>query len=141
MTPAEAEKVINQYGAAIASIEENAIVQDVFSLPYSPAKIRYAYFVYVEALIQQGILTDKIAGDLSQTYAMIDSRFVEEAAEINKAWPQYASSEAAREIINKHGGLTALMPSTKKMIEFHNYIADCQGNWRKPPASNTVNSA
>jgi uncharacterized UPF0160 family protein len=131
MNPGEAEKIINDYGRTIASIKKGDHVQDVFALPYSPGKIRYAFFVYTEALIEQGLFTDEIKNNLSTTYAMLNTRFVENPDEINEAMKSYGKDEKAREIINKYGGLTAFMPSIEKMTEYHNFVADYHGNWGK----------
>lgn len=130
MNGEQAEKIINQYGAVIASCPKGNIVQSVFDLPFSPGKIRYAHFVYVQALIEQELFTDEIGENLKSTYAMLDSRFVENPDEINKAFKKYASDKTAQKVINENGGLESFMPSYKKMNEFHNFIADCYGNWK-----------
>lgn len=130
MSGEEAEKVINQYGAVIASCPKSDIVQSVFDLPYSPGRIRYAHFVYVQELIEQELFTKEIGENLKSTYAMIDSRFVENADEINKAFRKYSTDKNAQKVIDDNGGLASFMPSYKKMNEFHNFIADCYGKWK-----------
>ena len=129
MKPEDAEKIINAYGGVIASINNGDYVQDVFALPYSPGRIRYAYFVYTEALIKDGLFTNEIDNTLCTTYAMIDTRFVENPDELNKALKIYAENEDARELVNKYGGLAATLPSLEKMTEYNNFVADCFGNW------------
>ncbi len=131
MNPQEAEKIINQYGALIANAPKGKIALNVFSLPYSPGKIRYAFFVYVEALINEGLFDDTIKGNLELTYAMLDTKFRENDDEINEAWPKYKSDQSARDVINKCGGLSSLVSCPEKMNEFHNFVADCYGNWGK----------
>ena len=131
MTGEAAEKIINEYGGVIASIKDGDHVQDVFSLPYSPAKIRYAYFVYTEELINEGLFNEDIYNNLTTTYAMIDTRFVEDPDEINKAWLKYGKDEKATEFLRDKGGLSAFMPSLEKMVEYQNFVADCHGNWGK----------
>jgi hypothetical protein len=132
MNKIEAEKIINEYGGYIASIKEGDKVQDIFSLPYSPGRIRYAFFVYTEALIKEDLFNDETFNNLQLTYAMLDSRFVEDSQKLNKALRVYAKNEKAREYVNSRGGLTATIPSVEKMNEYNNFVADCYGNWGNP---------
>jgi len=131
MTPEEAEKIIRDFGAIIANIPKGYNVQDVFKLPYSPGRIRYAYFVYTEALIKEGLFNDEIRNRLVITYASIDTLFIEESEKLNKALRLYEKSEKAREYAKTRGGLTAGLPSVEKMTEYNNFVADCYGNWGK----------
>lgn len=133
MTGEVAENILNQYGGVIASCPKGDIVQSVFDLPYSPGRIRYAHFVYIEALIEQELFTEDIGENLKNTYAMLDSRFVENADEINHAFKSYAKDKKSRQIIEENGGLASFMPSLQKINELHNFIADCFGNWHKSP--------
>lgn len=126
-----AEKIINEYGGMIADTPKGDIVRDVFSLPYSPGRIRYAFFVYTEALIKEDLFNDDIKKNLEGTYAMIDTRFVEDYQKVNKAFRLYAKNEKAREYLNSRGGLTAFMPSLEKMTEYNNFVAECYGNWQR----------
>ncbi|PIR85881.1 hypothetical protein COU14_02015 [Candidatus Kaiserbacteria bacterium CG10_big_fil_rev_8_21_14_0_10_44_10] len=131
MNKYQAEKIINDYGGMIADTPEGDLVRDVFSLPYSPGRIRYAFFVYTEALIKEGLFNDEIENNLSMTYASLETRFVENPDKVNKAKRLYTKSEKAREYLDSRGGLTAFMPSVEKMTEYHNFVADCYGNWQK----------
>lgn len=132
MSPEEAEKIINKYGGVIADIKEGDIVQDVSKLPFSPGKIRYAIFVYTERLIKYDMFTDEIKNNLEQVYAMLDFRFLEEDIDkINSAWRHYKTSEKARDYLNQKGGLPAFVANLSKMTEYHNFVADCYGNWGK----------
>ena len=133
MTPEEAENIVNAYGGIIANIPTGDRVQDVLSLPYSPARIRYAFFVYTEALIKQGLFNDDLKQNLETTYALLDTRFIEgDVAKLNKALRLYAKNEKARDYVNANGGLAVGMPSTARMVEYHNFVVDCYGNWGKP---------
>jgi hypothetical protein len=131
MTGEEAEKIINVYGGLIANMPKGDRVQDVFSLPYSPARIRYAYYVYTEELINRGLFDDDIKQNLESTYALIDSRFIEadDINRLNKALRLYPKDEKAKAYVDKHGGFTVGLPSTEKMVEYHNFVADCYGSW------------
>lgn len=132
MTGEQAEKIINKYGAFIANIKKGEIVQDITKLPYSPGKIRYAIFVYTEVLIKDDMFNDEIKNNLGQVYAMLGARIREDDVDrINSAWRHYKTSEKAQEFIKQKGGLTAFMPNLSMMTEYHNFVADCYGNWGK----------
>lgn len=129
MNKHQAEKIINEYGGVIAGTPKGDIVCNVFSLPYSPGRIRYAYFIYTEAPIKEGSFNDDIKNNLETTYAMLGTRFVEDHQKVNKAFKLYAKNKKAREYLDYRGGLTAFMPSLGKMTEYNNFVVDCYGHW------------
>lgn len=131
MKPETAERIINEYGATIANIPEGDKVQDVMQLPYSVGRIRYAYYVYTEALIENGSFNDEVKNNLQMTYALLDCRFVEEPDEINEAFKKYTKSKEARDFLDSKGGIASFVASIESMNEYHNFVADCFGNWNK----------
>jgi len=82
MNKYEAEKIINNYGAAISKGTDGDIVRRISWLPCSKARIKQAYFVYIEALItEHGGLPEKIGTSLTITYSMLNSFLDEETAD------------------------------------------------------------
>lgn len=129
MSPEEARKIVAAYGGVIADIADGDSYQDINSLPNSPAMIRYAYFVYTQEVLELGKLTEDLKNSLETTYALLDTRFIDEPEKLNKAFRLYGKSEKARQYVNSHGGLSGPMPSVAKMIEYHNFIVECQNNY------------
>lgn len=60
MTPKEAEKIINQYGAAFFKGPADSLRRPISSLPCSKARVKHAFFVFVESLIEQHALTQEL---------------------------------------------------------------------------------
>jgi len=83
MNPFDAEKIINSYGSAL-SVGTSGIARPESLLPYSKARIKYAYFVYLENIIKQGLLSQEIGDNLVNTYSSL-AFFIEddECDEIN----------------------------------------------------------
>src|SRR3989338_4112860 len=86
MTPREAEKIVNLYGGAFTN--ETNIARKKSLLPCSVAKIKQAYFIYIEELIKHNLLTKGVGTTLALTYSMLDA-FVDDAEaekihEVNK---------------------------------------------------------
>lgn len=69
-----AEKIINQYGAVIAKASEAGNLRKKSLLPCAKAKIKLAYFIYIDALIKEfGQLQEKIGENLVMTYSMLNA--------------------------------------------------------------------
>lgn len=80
MNKFQAEKIINQYGKAIAN--SGSVFKKQSTLPCSKAKIRYAFYVYIAAIIDQmGYLPKDIRENLVATYCMLDAFIPDKEAE------------------------------------------------------------
>lgn len=79
-----AEKIINAYGGAIANDKNPFKKQSM--LPCSKGRIRYAFFVYLSAIISDmGTLPTDIGESLVATYCMLDAFVTDNEAErLNK---------------------------------------------------------
>jgi hypothetical protein len=97
MTPQQAEKIINQYGTALSKGAE-PIARPISLLPFSKAKVKYAFFVYIEELIKLKKIDKKMHDALIQSYIAIDS-FIEdnEAHEINQIAQKAKSEKLSKE--------------------------------------------
>jgi hypothetical protein len=136
----ESEQIVKLYGKAITELREGDVVQPITDLPCSPAKIKFAFFVLTKHLIDKGALSAQLAEDFVRAYAIINSRFQEQADEINREHKQIFYNSKS-DIINKmkefeekyslENGCQPGLASVKALLEFHNFIADCQGNYCK----------
>lgn len=84
MNKFEAEKIINKYGEAVA---QGGIARNASLLPCNKSIIKYAYFIYIEAGIKEGIFTEEFLSSLWGSYCCLDHFIDEEQAEvINKTF-------------------------------------------------------
>lgn len=126
MTPEEAEQIVRDYGGAVASLKEGDAVLSTSALPYSKPRIRYAFYMYIEELVKINALDQSHVDALVQTYAMLNTRFQDDADKINQLHKQYAKDEKAREELAEYGGLTVGLPSIEEIQELSAYIEECQ---------------
>lgn len=132
MTPLEAEEIINKFWKSIKSLGgATEIVQPISDLPCSQGKIKYAHFIYGEELIKKNLLTDKVGSQLIESYAKISQVFVEDPETINAEHRQYIDSLKRGVHLNKNPRLHLAGIGLKDNIEYNNFLADCQGNYRK----------
>lgn len=118
MNKFQAEKIINAYGGAIAGSEKAFKKQS--TLPCSKAKIRYAFYVYISAIIDQtGHLPKDIGENLVATYCMLDAFVADDDAERLNQVPE--------KIKNKQ--LNAENPEDKKqMNEYFSLVTNALRN-------------
>ena len=96
----KAEKIINQYGAAIARGSEAGNLRKKSLLPCTKAKIKLAYFIYIDALIKEfGPLQEKIGENLVMTYSMLNA-FIDDI-EIEKQIIIYKEIKEKKLVNNK----------------------------------------
>ncbi len=118
MNKFQAEKIINGYGGAIAGSEK--VFKKQSTLPCSKAKIRYAFYVYIAAIIDQtGYLPKDIGENLVATYCMLDAFIPDEDAERLNKIPEKI----------KDRQLKAENPEDKKQIdEYFSLVANALRN-------------
>ena len=76
----EAEKIINAYGGAISA--DSKPLKHLSLLPCSKARIKYAYFVYFEAIMNEfGGISKEIGENLVGTYCMLEAFIEDELAD------------------------------------------------------------
>lgn len=144
MTVAEAESICRAYGSFFANINEmkdydkGTCVFSSFDLPWSPAKLKYAFFVFAEDLVKHGEI-DEHFDTLKLMYGTIDGTFKEEADKINEDIIRINGIEdpvkqKAEELkFEAKYGTSSSRPDNNLAgsIEFHNFIADLHGNFAK----------
>jgi hypothetical protein len=123
MTPIEAKQIIEQYHLSIKDLRPNAIVQSTKELPCTPARIKYAHFVYGEDIIKSCRFTEEYIKEMRESFGIIDSFFSEESELINANYREYLEGL-------KNGTITEfLMPNPfgelKPVIEFHIFLDEC----------------
>jgi len=156
MTVKEAESIVKAYSAYFADhndkkdLDNGPRVFSSFDLPWSPAKIKYAFFMYVEHLVKANQIDETLHSQLRVVYSSIDGTFKEEADKINDALLQYDqkvhqitsedSANSAKKIelekmkfMAKYDGINPDIPDDNHAgeIELHNFIVDIQGNFAK----------
>lgn len=128
----QAEKIINRYGAAIEA-DEN-VFKKRSTLPCSRARIRYAFYFYIPAIIQEfGHLPKGMGESLAGSYGLLDAFIADDDA--------YRLNKIGELIRNKQ--LSAVHPEDKQKIdefftrqqtawfnfayrdEINEYIAEC----------------
>ena len=151
MTIKEADSIIRAYCAYF--VERNEMKDwekgpQVFSsheLLWSPAKLKYAFFVLAEQLVRTNQINENY-DYLRHMYSTIDGTFKEDADEINEALLLYnqrvrqlqsEESPNSHKLIEledikfraKYEGVNPDLPDVNHAgeIEFHNFIADIRG--------------
>lgn len=153
MTLQEAEDIVHAVGGVLG---ENPFPNDedglwrwarpVTDLPCSMGRVKYAFFVYGEHIVQQDPTTaldangKPITDTMISVYGML-TMFREDADEINKAiyklhkaTDKYSGEEFNKlhAAVSKKFGLNnidATPTDTDAMIEFNNFLADVQNNY------------
>lgn len=125
----EAETIYAAYAQSFKDLAKGEIVQPSSDLPCSPARIRFALLVLAKHYVDNGVHEQKYYEDLEMKYALLHARFRENADRLNSALRSYSRSEKARAYIKQNGGPESFIPSVEDMGEFHNFIADCMGNY------------
>lgn len=150
----EAEKIAREFGefytnrGSLVVLEDGTIADDyegflpyfsVWDLPYSLGKIKYAYFIVGEYASSNPELytTPRPIGDiLAEGYKLL-ADFVEGAYEINQEKldiEKISDEEEMKSAINqfeaKHK-LDFYAPDGSYLwVEYRNFLADLDGNWR-----------
>lgn len=153
MTISEAEKIVQQYSAYYVECNEKKNwetgpqIFSSFELPYSSAKIKFAFLAVVEHLVKTGII-DRSYDQLRMVYSSIDGTFKENAEEINSALLEYdrrikqlttakpVNLHALLELEElkfkaKYDGINPDLPDANHFgeVELHNFIVDLESNW------------
>ena len=124
MSLKEAEKIINGYGAAIAN--RVGMAGRKSDLPCSLGKIKQAYFVYLDALISEGLLTQELGGNLVTCYSMmkifVDDEEAEEINAIKTEGMEKASWEKKKQYVDF---ARERMRDGELFDEINEFIAEC----------------
>ena len=134
MNKEEAEMIINQYGAAI--VADQNIFRKKSSLPCSKAKIRYAYYVYIPALVEHfGGLPNDIRQSISASYSLIgsflddnDADFLNETGRLikEKALDEKVPEDKKRmDNFFDRAPLATSSSNVEYFYEIDNYIVEC----------------
>ncbi len=128
MTPHEAERIINEYGAALALGTNGGVARKLSWLPCSVCKIRHAFFVYLNELISNGQLRQDVGDQLKNAYASLNHFIADADAEtINEIHSEtkYAGDSIAedkRQLYSKFLGHAFRMD---EHFEINSYINEC----------------
>ncbi len=129
MNPLKAQEIVNKYIKSRKLLKPDCIVQLVSDLPCSPGKIRYAFLILGENAVKQGVLEWGVADRLATMYSQISTFYVEDPDPTNKKYKKYMK-ELKKGNITKNFKLTDIIAPVNMSIEYHNFLADCQGNYK-----------
>jgi hypothetical protein len=111
----EAEKVVQDYGGAIGRGTDGRVVRRASWLPYSKGKIKQAYYIYLEALINDtGSLPADIGNNLVTTYSLMN---------------MFVDDEKADRLLKIERAFDAKKPDVSKpeeKLSFQEYADYCQ---------------
>jgi hypothetical protein len=146
MTIKEAETITKMYGSFFANINElkypsedyEVFVFSSFDLPWSPAKLKYAFFTVAEDMVDNNEI-DEHFDVLKIMYGTIDGSFKEEAQKINERMEKIlkikntVKQEAEALKFEAEFGISSRNPDSglSGEVEFQNFIADLYGNFAK----------
>jgi len=123
MNPIEAKKIIENFHKSIKDLRPAVIVQSKKELLCTSARIKYAHFVYGEALIKDVKITEEIFQEMMESYGIIDSLFSEDPEPINIKYREYLEGL-------KNGIITDFrMPNPfgecEPVNEYYNFLGEC----------------
>lgn len=131
MSPHEAEKIINAYGAALAA-GSKYIARKKSLLPCSKAKIRLAFYIYLKYLVQNKLLTQQSKNHFVTAYCSLNSFIEDDDAEtINEIGIKIANNEdnaineREKEKYFQFIDIAINVGLTKEINEINEYIAEC----------------
>ena len=131
MTPLEAEKIINAYGAALARGTNGGIARNLSWLPCSICKIRHAFYVYLRELILQRQLRQDLGDQLKRAYSSLNLFIADaDADRINQIHSEIefsggSISEEKRVLYSK---FTEHAFRLDEQFEINSYINECFSN-------------
>jgi len=128
----QAEKIVKEYGGAIAN--DKNVFKKSSTLPCSKAKIRYAFYVLMDAVVkEQGHIQEDIGQNLVAIYCMLDSFVSDENADrLNKIPEMIKNKQLDREKPENKNQIDeyfSLVPNAlrngKYFDEINEYIKEC----------------
>jgi len=129
MTPLKAEKIVKQYGGAFVNSGQY-IARKKSLLPCSKAKIKLAYFVYLDELIHSDLLTEKLRGNLAALYGSMNSFInddeVDRINKTNEKMKMVGRENMDPESIKEYNNLIVRMVDVAAIDEINTYIAECK---------------
>ncbi len=134
MTPKAAEKIINQYGAVFT---RGAYLRRPLAwLPCSKARVKYAFFVWVETLIEQDALTQDLGEKIDISYGLlstfVDDGEAERVNELSKLSERNELDWTSEEATLLKNALTVEATSTLSG-EINDFIGECYERRRGKP--------
>ncbi len=133
MTLEEAERIVKAYGAAIVDMGKEGLAGRLSLLPCSKPRVRYAFYVYLEAAIRDNLLTKEHGEQLAITFSMLNAFIPDgDARAFNAIWNDLAkiedrTSEHFKAQFRELGDTTRFLGEPSLLDEFDTFAADCMG--------------
>ncbi|MCH7918497.1 MAG: hypothetical protein IIC50_10980 [Planctomycetes bacterium] len=123
MTPTDAIDIIAKYHRSIKDLRPNAIVQSYKAIPCTSARIKYAHFVYGEALIKSDSMTEESYQELLESFGLIDSYFSEASELTNAKYREYL--EGLRNSTITEFRMPNPFGEIEAVSELYNFLGEC----------------
>lgn len=129
----EAVKIVSSYGNSIAKIKQGDVVQPLSDLEYQPGTIKLALLLYTDFLLKKRRMDRAKKEDFELAYSIINSRFREEAEEINQVFKKIFAEgnnnlikdiELFKEKYDIKVGTRPGGPDLNAEIEFNNFLVE-----------------
>ena len=131
MTPQEAEKIVKAFCASV-EVNDGRLAMRASLLPCSKARIRYAYFVWLETLTKEHLLTEEIRVAFTRTYPILDHVLEDkQAIEINAISEMSSQKEISRDNpehkvhFDKLSDFILRSYTESSFIEILDYVDEC----------------
>lgn len=132
----EANKIIDRYTDSLSKLKQGDIARKRSFLKDSPARIKQAYFVYIEWLVksQEGFIDKKIGDLLVTTYSAIncflDDADADRANELFKKFKTTKDMKYWEQFQKEYGGMSSLMSNDKSFDEINEFIGEMQDKYK-----------
>lgn len=127
----EAAKIIEAYKTAIAKgTEGGTILRRSSILPFSKAKIKYAYYVLFENLTKSNELSNELCVELISTYSLlntfVDDNTVQKYVKIHNDWQvkksDFNKNKKDESAIKQYLAYTHTLRSSDLFEEINDYV-------------------
>ena len=128
MTPIEAERLIQEYGATISRGTDGGIARKLSWLPCSRCRLRHAFYVYLAEIIVKNQLTQTIGDNLKGAYMTLNQFIADTDADtINKihAEIRYGGGQISDDKRATYSKFTNHAFRHDESFEINSYINEC----------------
>lgn len=123
MDQKEALKIIEEFHNSIKDLRPDALVQSSKELPYTYTRIKYAHFIYLEKLIEDGGMTEEKLQEMMESYGIINSFFLEDPEPTNRKYREYLKGLKGGIITDFH--MLNPFGEIEAVNEIYNFIGEC----------------
>lgn len=136
MPPKEAERIIWAYHDVLQRLPADRLSHPISALPCSLARIRWAFFVHLQELVQRKALTQRHGDELKNIYSLLGTFFNDnqvqrfeslDARARDPDHPLADKDQAVHDLLWE--GFWKNRYATANQNELHSFISECLGEW------------